>query len=391
MADEPIAAPLTPLLGKVRSLTTLQAALRAETQRAEVSEALVRTRLGDALARALAARARAEAETREAVFAHYRAKAPVRPARRNRPIRLAERALEKLTPLGQATILAQSGVWRGSDLGAMAAYARRGADPNARPAALFDQTWYLRANPDVAQADMSPLVHYLLRGGDEGRSPHPLFDGRAYQHNNAHALAQTGLTPLAHFVRIGAAEGRNPHPLFDLSWYVAQAPDLIGSGENPVDHYLRIGAERGLSPHRLFQPDYYRRQLPASEQSANPLVHYLTVGAFAGLKPHPLFDPAWYLDRYPDVEGGEPLSHFVVWGAEQLRSPGPWFDSEQYAISRGDQRSLAVDPLSDYLAGGAWSGAEPIRGFHPAAYLAAHPELADQGLTPLEHWARQPR
>jgi hypothetical protein len=31
---------------------------------------------------------------------------------------------------------------------------------------------------------------------------------------------------------------------------------------------------------------------------------------------------------------------------------------------------------------------EPAPGFATAAYVAAHPELVRQGVTPLAHWAR---
>jgi len=48
-----------------------------------------------------------------------------------------------------------------------------------------------------------------------------------------------------------------------------------------------------------------------------------------------------------------------------------------------------VNPLVDYLQGGAWTVAESRPGFPTAAYLAATPELVRQGLTPLEHWARR--
>lgn len=375
------------LADKVEVLAARQAALRAETQRAEVSEALTRARLGDALLRALAARAMSEAKARQTLLDRWRAAGWVRPDRRNRPRRMVEKVLGKLMWPGRALVLGRSGVWRGAGFGAMGAYVRRGPDPAAQPAALLDQAWYLETYPDVTAARMSPLVHYLLRGADEGRSPHPLFDAGFYAAGNAHDLAATGLSPLAHFVRIGAGRGRDPHPLFDIAHYLGQVPELIETGENPLDHYLRTGAAEGLSPHLLFQPDYYLSQLQPSERAAVPLVHYLTEGSARGLKPHPLFDPAWYEQRYPEAAGHEPLTHFVQVAGEQLQSPGPWFDSARYAQARGDARPIHLDPLTDYLRGGAWSAATPADGMHPVAFFAAHPDLAGQGVTPLEHWA----
>jgi hypothetical protein len=384
------------LTDKVEVLAARHAALRAETQRAETAEAMTRLRLGEALLAALAARVKVEAELRVAQWARHAATARSSPDRRNRLRRLAEQALDRLTVPGRAVILARSGLWRTEGRGlratiaalpAMARYAAQGPDPAVQPEALVDQAWYLRTYPDVGVAGMSPLIHYLLRGGYEHRSPHPLFDGAWYSRRNARELAATGLTALAHFVRCGAALGRDPHPLFDMAHYVSQALDLIESGENPLDHYLRTGAGSDLSPHPLFQPAYYRRQLAADERGENPLVHYLTVGSARGLKPHPLFDPAWYAAGYPAAAGWEPLSHFVEFAGDQLQSPGPWFDSHRYAQARGAARARSVDPLTDYLRGGAWSAATPAEGAHPVAFFAAHPELAASGVTPLEHWA----
>lgn len=372
------------LADKVEVLAARQAALREETQRAETAEALTRARLGDALLQALAARARSEAAARQVLLDRWRARGWVRPDRRNRPRRMIEKVLGRLMWPGRVAVVARSGLWRGAGLGA---YVARGADPAAQPQALLDQAWYLAIYPDVTAARMSPLVHYLLRGADEGRSPHPLFDAGFYAAGNAQDLAATGLSPLVHFVRIGAGRGRDPHPLFDLSHYLSQAPELIETGENPVAHYLRAGAAAGLSPHPLFQPTYYLGQLQPAERGANPLVHYLTEGSARGLQPHPLFDPAWYEARYPEAKGHEPLTHFVQVAGEQLQSPGPWFDSPRYAQARGETRPIHIDPLTDYLRGGAWSAALPADGLHPVAFLASHPELAGEGVTPLEHWA----
>jgi hypothetical protein len=398
--SKPDAAPPSPLLDKLAVLGRRHDVLRAETQRARTGEALTRTRLGEALVAALAARSRAEAAARTAVFARHLAagRAWLRPDRRNRLRRLVERLLSRLGPWGQALVIARSGVWRTQGPGlravlkalpAMAAYARRGADPTAQPAAPFDQTFYLRGHADVAASGRSPLTHYLLTGGREGRAPHPLFDPAAYERQVGDGLAATGLTALEHYLRLGAPRGLSPHPLFDPAEYAVQAPELADTGESPLAHYLRIGARQGLSPHPLFQPDYYRRGAAGLAAEVNPLVHYLAHGSERGLKPHPLFDPAWYRERHPTLGRTDPLQHFVAHAGREDLEPGPWFNAARYKALRGADRPAGLDPLTDYLRGGAWAVAEPNPGFHAFAYLAAHPELADQGLTPLEHWARR--
>lgn len=385
------------LIGKLDILVRRYAAARDEFQQVETEDAVSRTRLAVALTEAMAARARVEREAREVALAGFTSAAGrlARPRRRARIDAQADKALDQLRSLGRALVIARSGLWEGPPargpgaLRAMAAYARRGADPAVQPLALFDQAWYLRSRADLAGTAGSPMVHYLLHGGFEGASPHPLFDPLYYQARNDQALAASGLTPLEHFLRKGASQARDPHPLFSIGHYVRQAPDLIASGQNPVLHYLQDGWRRGLSPHPLFSPDFYMAQAQAGDMP--PLVHYLTLGSGLGLKPHPLFDPAWYLAAYPDVAGGgfEPLSHFLSADPAERRRPGPWFDTERYMELRGADLAPGRNALVDYLEGGAWSVGEPWPGQANLGFLFAAAELAASGMTPLEHWARQ--
>jgi hypothetical protein len=336
------------------------AALRAEVQRAETAEALTRLQLGEALAEALGARAVAEARLRASQFDRYRAAAYAhrRSDRRNRLRRLAEKVLARLGAPGRALVRARAALGEG--------------------AALFDAVWYAAEGPEPVGAD--PLAHYLTWGGDARLSPHPLFDPRFYAARNAADLARTGLTPLDHFLREGAADGRDPHPLFSLEWYVSQAPELAATGENPVLHYLRMGAGRGLSPHPLFDPEW----------AGGDLVWYLTEGWRRGASPHPLFDPAWRRESGLDDGETEPLTRFVLTARDTLESPGPCFNSRTYVEARGAALDPSKDPLSDYLAGGAWAVLGP-EGLHPALALLDDPEAIRSGLTPAEALARRLR
>lgn len=387
------------VLEKARAVARKADGLRRVAHDAQVREAVTRAELSQALHEALAARAALAGRLRATALSAYRAAAgaPARVRRHGRVSRRFDRLLARLGSLGQALVIARSGLWKGEgrplhDLRHMAAYARRGPNAAVAPLAAFDQAHYVASNPDVAGGRTAPLVHYLLAGGLEGRAPHSLFDEGHYRRTYAAELAGSGVTALEHYVRRGAALGFSPHPAFDLGHYLAQGPELA-RGEDPVAHYLREGWTRGLTPHPLFDPAWYVRQAGRSARGVPPLVHYLTEGWRAGRSPHPLFDPAWYLERHPDVAaaGLEPLTHFLVSGAAEGRSPGPWFDLAHYAAQRGDALAPGVNPLVDYLQGGAWAVAEPRPGFAAAAYLASRPELVREVVTPLEHWARQGR
>ena len=390
--------PTASLLAKARAVAAEVVRLDADVDgaqalahAAEVREALTRSELTLALHASLSQRAKLRVQLGAAALAAYRSRAISRPRRHNRLSQRLDRILSRLGPMGQALVIARSGVWQepGSEgFRSLIHYVRRGPDPKAAPKAFFDQAWYLSQYPDVAKGRIAPLTHYLLRGGREGRAPGPLFDDATHRAVNADQLAATSLTSLEHYVRVGASEGRSPHPLFDVAHYLSQGPALQ-PGEAPLAHYLREGARAGLSPHPLFDPAWY-----GADTAASPgLSHYLKVGWREGRSPHPLFDGAAYLQNNPDVAamGSDPLTHFVVIGGLEGRSPGPGFDLAHYVAQRGADLAPGVNPLIDYLQGGAWDVAEARPGFPNAAYIAHSLDLVTAGITPLEHWARQMR
>lgn len=384
-------------------LSSLTEAHRAETdraaqrlQRAEADGAVTRGSLGDALCAAQLARAEDHRTTVAALVGAYARTGRRRARRVGRLNRLFDRVLARLGRPGQALVVLRSGVWSSAGDGLLPVlrrfrqillYVAAGPDPRVQPAAPFDQAAYVQGHQGLGR--VSPLVHYLTSGAREGRSPHPLFDVAHYSRQAASALVATGLSPLEHFVRQGAAQGLDPHPLFSIAHYLGEAPDLAASGENPLSHHDREAARREISPHPLFDVAWYRARLAPDDRQVPPLTHYVQTGAGQGLKPHVLFDPDWYLDTYPDVAaaGLDPLSHFANQGGREGRSPGPWFDTAHYLSRRGS--TGAVNPLVDYLSGGAWLVGEPRPGFPALAYLTEAPDLVRAGLTPLEHWARR--
>ena len=78
-----------------------------------------------------------------------------------------------------------------------------------RGSELFDGSWYLAQNPDVAASGLDPASHYLIFGAQEDRDPSPLFSTGAYR--------------LAH-------------------------PDLVPSGGNPLTHCLESPRARRAGP-----------------------------------------------------------------------------------------------------------------------------------------------
>jgi len=126
---------------------------------------------------------------------------------------------------------------------------------------LFDPSFYLGQNPDVAAAVTggaftSGLDHFSKFGQFEGRDPSYLFDTRFYLEQNpdvAAAVDRQELTGIEHFTQFGQFEGRDPSGLFDTSYYLSQNLDVavavdegvFGSG---IEHFTQFGQFEGRDP-----------------------------------------------------------------------------------------------------------------------------------------------
>jgi hypothetical protein len=84
-----------------------------------------------------------------------------------------------------------------------------------RSSGLFDETWYLDNNPDVADARMNPVRHYVQFGGSEGRDPGPRFSSGWYL-DTYEDVKKSGINPLVHFLKYGISEGRKVRPALKM-------------------------------------------------------------------------------------------------------------------------------------------------------------------------------
>ena len=75
------------------------------------------------------------------------------------------------------------------------------------PDALFNTSYYLQQNPDVAVAGIDPLAHFEQYGWTEGRNPSTAFSTNKYEAANPD-VAAARVDPLAQYIAYGAAEGR---------------------------------------------------------------------------------------------------------------------------------------------------------------------------------------
>jgi GT2 family glycosyltransferase/glycosyltransferase involved in cell wall biosynthesis len=144
---------------------------------------------------------------------------------------------------------------------------------------LFDRTYYLDDNPDVAQSAIPPLRHYVAYGDPEGRWPMPLFDPGYYR---ARVSGRTkSVNALLHYAYVGRYRLVAPSAWFDLRYYLANNKDVARSHQEPLRHYLRRGGLEGRSPNPQFDGAYYLHTNPdVREGRINPLIHYLQSGRF---------------------------------------------------------------------------------------------------------------
>jgi hypothetical protein len=81
---------------------------------------------------------------------------------------------------------------------------------------------------------------------------------------------------------------------------------------------------------------WYLQSYPdVAESGINPAEHYLCFGADEGRAPGPLFDSNWYLSQYPDVAENEvnPLLHYVKFGAQEGRTASPKLLQHQKGVN----------------------------------------------------------
>lgn len=153
---------------------------------------------------------------------------------------------------------------------------------------------------------------------------------------------------------------------------------------NAVRPRILIG--RGAN---LFDRDYYLTTYPdIAARGGNPLLHFLMFGAFEGRNPHPLFDTSFYLRTYPDVAEAKvnPLGHYLKYGAREHRQPHPLFDPDYYLERYPDVRMSRMNPLAHYVLYGAAEGRQPHVWFQPDYYLAHCRERQQAARNPLLHF-----
>ncbi len=132
------------------------------------------------------------------------------------------------------------------------------------PSAFFDTSFYLELYPDVSAAvergNLSAIEHFIDYGQVEGRDPITEFNSSLYLAQNADVNAviqQGGLSAYQHFLQFGQFERRDPGYDFNTSYYLQQNPDVASAiqtgGFSAFEHYIEYGITEG----RLSSPQQF--------------------------------------------------------------------------------------------------------------------------------------
>ena len=124
---------------------------------------------------------------------------------------------------------------------------------------LFDATYYIQQNPDVAASwTGTPLQHYIQYGANEGRAPAAWFDFEYYRANNTDLQNMNALQLFNQYCNYGFNEGRVPSANFadfDGPRYLIDNPDVAAAGytaANAISHYVEYGENEGRSAFNTF-------------------------------------------------------------------------------------------------------------------------------------------
>lgn len=246
---------------------------------------------------------------------------------------------------------------------------------------LFDATYYLAHNPDVAAAGVDALQHFETTGWTEGRDPSAAFS--IQQYIDAYAdIGAAHVNPLLHYVQYGQAEGRQAFAveppvspeaaLFDATYYMAHNPDVAAAGVNAFRHFQTNGWMEGRDPSAAFSDSkYLDAYADVRDAHIDPLMHYALFGRAEGrmifaVDTQPagpateaqLFDADYYLGHNADVMAAhvDPLLHYTQYGWMEGRDPSATFSTTEYLNHYSDVAAAHIDPLAHYAQFGQAEG-----------------------------------
>ena len=249
------------------------------------------------------------------------------------------------------------------------------------PGPGFEPSTYVDANEDVKFSDKPPLLHYLQQGMFEGREGVPVWvrerasdlvsSGEAGYHQNA--LSANSTVPASRITTADVTSGKERESNEDVPG--GRQKLAFGKKVDSVDYLFGKTLSRSHAAGALLSRLKREKQNKRQSTTGTGLVHHDKKSSRKIIASVPrkwrreaklvvksgYFDWDWYLAEYADVAASNvnPLLHYLRHGGDEMRDPGPEFDTAHYLAQDPAIRRSALTPLVHYLRDGKHKGFTP--------------------------------
>ena len=211
-----------------------------------------------------------------------------------------------------------------------------------RKSEFFDPEWYVTQNAGGLKVIGDVALHYLRHGRRYGFEPGPHFSGLRYLERYPDVAAQD-IDPLVHYLQYGRYENR------------------VITGQLSGEDSHRVVAAAAAAPATPTQSQPHA-SIPFATRHSPPLpsrkLDRKTLRAQAALiRQSELFDESWYVDTHLDsVRPSDPSVHYLTVGSLAGFDPSPLFSIGRYLAAYPDVAEEGIDPLVHYLLHGKDEG-----------------------------------
>lgn len=160
---------------------------------------------------------------------------------------------------------------------------------------------------------------------------------------------------------------------FDEKYYLKTYEDIKKGNIDSIKHYLKNGWKEGRNPSSTFETSFYLENYKdVKDAKVNPLIHYILHGQkenrvtnrqdnqyleeYKIIKESNLLDEVYYSKTYPDVDGLNPIEHYIKYGWKEGRNPSSNFETTFYLENNKDVKDANINPLVHYVLYGQKEG-----------------------------------
>ncbi|WP_304125278.1 glycosyltransferase [Methanosphaera cuniculi] len=177
---------------------------------------------------------------------------------------------------------------------------------------FFNTGFYKKQNPKLRNTNYSEdeiIANYLINNKDEKFPPSKFFDIKWYVKHNPD-VEKTGMDQLIHFIKFGQQEGR----LYRYTPVDFKGLNLFDKRNNLYEIY------RTIYHSDIFDIDYYLNNNGDFDlEGYDPIIHYILIGAERGYNPSRKFNTKMHMQNH-DLNKiiTNPLYHYIKYGKDNV-------------------------------------------------------------------------